>query len=362
MGAPRHLSLLPGLRAELVEWPVPFADGLDVLRGFTGRRTVVLASGDPFWHGVGTVIALRFDPVEWRALPAVSSFSLAAARMGWGLEKVLCLGLHAAPLTRLRPHLARGVRAIVLLRDGAAVAELGAYLTDLGFGETRLRVMEALGGPRERLTEARADGALAGFAHPVCVALEVAGDGRALGQASGLADAVFASDGVMTKRPVRALTLSALAPKPGELLWDIGGGSGSVAVEWLLSHPATEAIAIEPRADRAALIRQNAGVLGVDRLRIVQGRAPEALAELPRPDAVFVGGGLSPALLDFLESLSGVRLVVNAVTLESEAVLLDWHARKGGSLLRIDLSEAAPLGPRRGWKAAYPVVQWSGTL
>mgnify|MGYP005995881937 FL=1 len=241
---------------------------------------------------------------------------------------------------------------------------LADYLANLGFGPSQLWVMAALGGPRERVTEVRADAVSEGFDHPVAVAVQVAGEGKPLSQASGLDDGVFDSDGVMTKRPMRALTLSALAPKPFERLWDIGGGSGSVGIEWLMSHPSTEAITVEPRADRFGLIAANAAALGVDRLRVVEGKAPEALADMPAPDAVFIGGGLSAALLDWLfgHVSAGTRLVANAVTLESEAVLIAAHRTRGGSLLRIELSEAAPLGSRTGWKAAYPVVQWSVVL
>ncbi|WP_420324827.1 precorrin-6y C5,15-methyltransferase (decarboxylating) subunit CbiE [Mameliella sp.] len=364
MGPPRHLSLLPDLGAERVEWPVPFSDGLDLLDGFRGRRVAVLASGDPFWFGAGSVIARRFGPGEWRALPGVSCFALAAARLGWALDRTLCLGHHAAPLTRLRPYLAPGVRMILTLRDGEAAADLGRYLAGVGFGTSHIWVMEALGGPRERVTKVRAEAVSGEFSHPVVVAVEVAGEGAALPRASGIDDTFFDSDGVMTKRPVRALTLSALAPKPGERLWDIGGGSGSIGIEWLLSHPSTQAVAIEPRADRIALITANAAALGVDRLQVVAGHAPQALAGLDAPDVVFVGGGLSAALLDWLFTHlpGGTRLVANAVTLESEAQLIAAHAERGGDLLRIELAQAAALGPRRGWKAAYPVVQWSVTL
>lgn len=364
MGPPRHLSLLPELAAERVSWPVPFAEGLDLLASYAGRRVVVLASGDPFWFGAGSVIARRLAPGEWRALPGLSVFSLAAAHLGWPLEQTLCLGHHAAPLTRLRPHLAPGTRIILTLRDGAAVAELGHYLISLGFGASRLWVMESLGGPRERVTPAQADAVPQAVSHPVAVAVDVTGKGAALPRCSGIDDGFFDSDGVMTKRPVRALTLSALAPKPFETLWDIGGGSGSIGIEWLLAHPTTQAVAIEPRADRIALIRSNAAALGVDRLQVSQGAAPEALEGLPPPDAVFIGGGLSRDLLDWLMAHlpQGTRLVANAVTLESEAVLIAAHAARGGSLLRIDLAQAGALGPRRGWKAAYPVVQWSKVL
>lgn len=362
MGAARHLALLPDLTAQTIPWPVPFADGIPRLLALRGKRVVMLASGDPFWFGAGTSVMRHLAPGEWRALPAPSTFSRAAARLGWPLEDTVCLGLHAAPLTRLRPHLAPGTRLIVLLRDGAAVSELAAYLEAQGVGATQMTVMEALGGPREQVRRLPAAGfALTDIAHPVAVALEPAGDAAVPHRASGQPDSLFDHDGQITKRPVRALTLSALAPRPGERLWDIGAGSGSIAIEWLLAHPACQAVAIEADAGRADRLRANADRLGMDRLVLVRGRAPEALAGLPAPDAVFIGGGLSAALLATLWQVlpPGCRLVANAVTLESEALLTQAQADHGGSLLRIELAEAAPLGARRGWKAFYPVVQWS---
>jgi precorrin-6Y C5,15-methyltransferase (decarboxylating) len=364
MGPPRHLALLPGLGAERIAWPVPFADGLPTLHSLRGRRVAVLASGDPFWFGAGAVIARELAPDEWRALPGPSAFSLAAARLGWPLERTLCMGLHAAPLARLKPHLAPGVRAIVLLRDGEAVADLARYLADEGFGATRLTVMEALGGPNERITHMQAETPGGPFSHPVAVALDVAGPGAVVPGASGIEDSFFDTDGQITKRPVRALALSALAPRPGETLWDIGGGSGSISVEWCLSHPETQAISIESRPDRAARIRANAARFGLDRLRVVEGEATAVLSDLPLPQAVFVGGGLSGELLAALEArlAPGTRLVAHAVTLESEALLIAVAGRRGGDLLRIELAEAAPLGARRGWTPARPVVQWRVTL
>lgn len=365
MGPPRHLALLTEMKAERIEWPVPFAAGLPILHGLRGRRVVALFSGDPFWFGAGSVIVRDLSPGEWRAVPAASTFSLAAARLGWPLETTLCLGLHAAPFARLRPHLAPGVRAILLLRDGAAVEALAAWLSDLGFGPSRLTVLERLGGPHERLTPARAE-ALPGipFAHPVAVALDVAGTGCLVPCAAGLDDDWFDHDGQITKRPVRALALSALAPQPGELLWDVGGGSGSVGVEWCLAHPSLQAVSIEPLDARAARIRANADRFGLDRLRVVQGWAPAALEDLPPPQAVFIGGGLSEALLDHLTARlnPGTRLVAHAVTLESEAMLAGAAARHGGSLLRVELAEAAPLGTKCGWVPARPVVQWRVAL
>lgn len=359
-GGPRHLAMVD--HADKRDWPVPFS--IAPVLALRGRRVAVLASGDPFWHGAGGSLATALDPGEWRAFPAPSVFSLAAARMGWRIEETLCLGLHAAPLTRLCPHLSPGQRAVLTLRDGAAVGDLARWLAAEGFGESRLSVMEHLGGPRERIRDINADAPVPADIGPlVAVALTVAGGGRVMTRAAGLADDFFDHDGQITKRPVRALALSALAPRPGELLWDLGAGSGSVGIEWLLAHPATRCIAVERDAARAARARRNAAALGVDRLDLREGAALDLLANLPDPDAVFVGGGCDAALLAALWDRlpAGARLVAHAVTLETEALLALWHGERGGSLLRIELAEAAPLGRKRGWKAAYPVIQWSVT-
>lgn len=364
-GPERHLALLPDLKSERLSWPVPFDDGIGPLLALRGRRVAMLVSGDPFWFGAGSVMMRHLGPAEWVAYPAPSTFALAASRLGWPIDGTACLGLHAAPFERLRPHMAPGRRALVLVRDGDAVGRLSAYLEAQGFGGSTLAVMEALGGPRERIRHATAATlAFDDIIHPVAVGMEFAGDGAVLPLASGLPDDWFAHDGQISKRPVRALTLSALAPRPGETLWDIGTGSGSIAIEWLLAHPAMQATGFEGDGVRAARARANAAALGVDRLRVIEGRAPDVLHGHAAPDAVFIGGGLGTDLLQTLWDRlpAGTRLVANAVTLESEALLAHWHARQGGSLLRIELAEAAPLGSRRGWQASYPVVQWSVTL
>ncbi|MGP9791600.1 precorrin-6y C5,15-methyltransferase (decarboxylating) subunit CbiE [Roseinatronobacter sp. NSM] len=364
MGAARHLALVPDPGCEIVEWPVPFADGVALLLAQRGRRVVMLVSGDPFWFGAGTSVTRQLARSEWVALPAPSSFSWAAAQLGWPLEKLACLGLHAAPLTRLRPHLVGGARVLVLLRDGAAVGELARYLCAMGFGESHLHVMEALGGARARVRHVMAaQFDLDDVAHPVIAGVEVAGQGAVVPVVAGRPDALFAHDGQITKRAMRALTLSALAPRAGELLWDIGAGAGSVGIEWLLAHPSLRAIGFEGDARRAARARANAHALGVDRLVVVEGRAPQVLEGQPLPAAVFIGGGICATMLEQLWDMlpQGVRVVANAVTLESEALLAQWHARAGGGLLRLDMAEAAALGTRRGWRAGYPVVQWSVT-
>lgn len=365
MAPARHLGMLVGGAFQRIEWPVPFVDGIARLMELRGRRVVVLASGDPFWFGAGTVLAKHLEPGEWQAFPGVSSVSLAAARLGWGLEKVQTLGLHAAPLSRLRPHLAGGARIICTLRDGAAVAELATYLGEQGFADSRLVILEALGGPRERVRETTPHNFdLNDVQHPVLAALEIAGPGAAMSLATGRADDWFSHDGQITKRPVRALALSALAPRPGELLWDIGTGSGSISIEWLLSAPSLRAIGFEAHAERARRARENALRMGVDRFEVVETRMPQGFENQPMPDAVFIGGGLSEELLSALWAhlAQGTRLVAHAVTLESEALLANWQALKGGSLLRIELAEAQPLGRKRGWKSTYPIVQWSVTL
>jgi precorrin-6Y C5,15-methyltransferase (decarboxylating) len=356
-GGERHLQLAEiGKRGRI--WPVPF-DVAPVL-ACRGRPTVVLASGDPFWHGAGGSLASHLSPGEWIAHPAPSTFSLAAARLGWRLEDVLCLGLHAAPFERLVPLLSRHARIICLLRDAQAAIDLSGWLAARGWGDSRLWTLSALSGPRERIAESFARDYHAGLtASPLAVAVQA--EGRAgLPRSSGLTDDLFAHDGQITKRPVRALALSALAPRPGEILWDVGAGSGSLSIEWALAGG--RAIAIEAREDRAANIRANAGAFGLlHRISIVKGCVPAALESLEMPEAVFFGGGLNAELFEAVRSrlAEGTRIVAHAVTLETEALLSDLHDAHGGELMRIELSHATPLGRCRSWQAVRPVVQWS---
>ncbi|MDO5529090.1 MAG: precorrin-6y C5,15-methyltransferase (decarboxylating) subunit CbiE [Paracoccus sp. (in: a-proteobacteria)] len=362
IGAARHIDILGPARAETRIWPVPFADGIAPLLELAGRPVAVLVSGDPFWFGAGASLAAHLPKAAWRAFPGVSSFSLAAARLGWRIEQTRCLGLHAAPLARMRPHIAPGARLIVLLRGPDAALEAARLLCEWGFGGSDLHLMSALGGPRETIARASAEDLAEGRpalpAHPAALAIEVRGDGRAIPLASGIADEFFDHDGQITKRPARALTLSALAPRPGELLWDIGAGAGSVGLEWLLSDPSCACTAIEANPERAARIKANARALGVDRLEVVLARAPDGLAGLPLPDVIFIGGGLSDALLDTLRKLApGARLVANAVTLGSQAQLMRLAQEWGGDLLRIDLATPRKVGEAEIWQPAAPLVQ-----
>lgn len=357
-GGPRHLALV-GAGARGREWPVPF-DVAPVL-ACRGQAVVVLASGDPFWHGAGGSLVQHLRIGEWLSYPVPSTASRIANRLGWRLESVFCHGLHAAPFAQMLPDLQDGARLICTLRDGPAVAALAGWLVARGFGASLLHVIEAEGGPRARHRTALAEGfALDGITAPVAVAIEAQGKG--LPRSAGLPEAAFAHDGQITKSPIRALTIAALAPRPGERLWDIGAGSGSVSVEWCLAGGLSSAV--EARGDRVANIRANIETYGLAaRMTVTEGAAPGALADLPAPDAVFVGGGLDQAVLDALWSMMpvGTRLVANAVTLETEALMVAAHARHGGSLAKFEIANATALGQMRGWTAARPVVQWSVT-
>lgn len=319
----------------------------------------VLASGDPFWFGAGGVLASALDAGEWRAFPAPSVASLIAAQLGWRLETVACHGLHAAPFTRMLSDLCAGARLIVLVRDGAAVGDLAAWLTARGWGASRIFVAERMGGPHQRIRQVvAADYALTDVAAPVAVGIEAMG-GMARPTGFGLADGGFEHRGQITKQPVRALTLSALAPVTGGVLWDLGAGSGSVGVEWALAGG--RAIAVEHRDDRCDLIRANIARFGLDEtVNLVQGESLAVLDDLPPPDAVFIGGGADTGLIDAVRArlATGGRLVINAVTLETEGLLASAQAEHGGTLMRIEIAHAAPLGRMRGWSPLRPVVQW----
>jgi precorrin-6Y C5,15-methyltransferase (decarboxylating) len=365
-GGRRHLALAaPLIRGAARAWPSPFNGAADEVSRHRGRQVCVLASGDPFHYGVGAVLAQRIDPREMIVLPAPSAFSLAAARLGWSLPDTVLLSLHGRSLDLVRPHLQPGVRILVLTSGADGPAALALLLTQSGFGQSRLTILEALGGPHERV---RSTSAAAFAFDPVhalnIVAIEVdAGlDARILPRAAGIPDELLEHDGQISKREVRALVLSSLAPRRGELLWDIGSGSGSVAIEWMLSDPTMRAIAIERRDDRAARIVRNAAACGVPALKVIVAAAPAALGGLTPPDAIFIGGGASePGVLDAAARALRPRgrLVVNAVTLETETLLLGQHRILGGELRRLALSRAEPLGEKIAWRAAMPVTQWT---
>jgi precorrin-6Y C5,15-methyltransferase (decarboxylating) len=368
VGGARHLALAAAaVHGEALAWPSPLADAIPAILARRDQPVCVLASGDPFFYGIGNTLMRLVEPEELLCLPAPSAFSLAAARLGWPLQDCSMVSLHGRSFERIVPHLQPCARIIALSWDGTTPQRLARELVDRGLGASRLVVLEAMGGPAERITDATAQ---TFDAHDIAalntVAIEVlAGrDARILPLAAGLPDALFETDGQITKREIRAVTLSALAPRRGELLWDIGAGSGSVGIEWMLHHPMNRTIAIEPRSDRAARVARNAMALGVPDLDVVCGEAPAALAGLAMPDAVFVGGGATDAgVLDtaWAALRPGGRFVANAVTLETQAVLLDRFARHGGEMVTIAVSRADKIGPMHGWRAAMPLTQWSVT-
>ena len=363
VGGERHLAMVPEHTGERLRWRCPLETTLDELETLRGRRVVVLASGDPMCFGVGELLVRRFDRSELRVLPAPSAFSLVCARLGWPLAGVGCLSAHSRPLASVRRHLTPGARLIVLSRDGATPNAIARMLAEDGFGPSRLWVFEHLDGPAERQTE----GSAAAwpehtFATLNTVAIECIADPDVAIRARtpGLADETFESDGMLTKREVRAATLARVMPLPGQCLWDVGAGSGAISIEWLRCADGARAIAVEQDAARCAMIARNAERLGTPELTVVQARAPASLAGLPAPDAIFVGGGIgAPAMLETCWQMlrPGGRLVANVVTVEGEQRLFAWQAQHGGELLRIEVARLDALGSYRAWRPSLPVTQ-----
>jgi precorrin-6Y C5,15-methyltransferase (decarboxylating) len=367
VGGKRHLGLAGGLiRGRRLAWPSPIAEAMPEIEKHRGRPVVVLASGDPFHYGVGDMLLRSIPAAETLCLPQSSSFSLAAARLGWSLQEVALVSLHGRTLQGIVRHLQPGARILALSWDGETPAKLAKLLVERGMGASLITVLEAMGGPHERVRRAMATEFDLGEIAPLnTIALEVSAspDATVLGLASGLDDALFEHDGQLTKREVRAVTLSALAPRQGELLWDVGLGAGSIAIEWLLRHLSLKAIGMEDQPARAARAARNAAALGTPDLLIVQKRAPEAFEGLPPPDAVFIGGGLSdPGVFDaaWAALRPGGRLVANAVSLQSEARLIEYFQRHGGELVRLEVAKAGKAGTGGVfvWRPAAPIIQW----
>jgi len=361
IGSPRQLALLPPCIAATREaWPQPFS--LEPVLALRGTAVCVLASGDPMLFGVGASLAREVAADHLQIFPAPSSCSLAAARLGWALQDVSLISLVARPLAALNVALASGVRLLVLSNDGHSPAAIADQLRARGFGASRMTVLEHLGGAAERVFSADA----AHWPASPCAALNVvaiecqaAPDSPRLSRLAGLPDSAYRHDGQLTKRDVRAVTLARLAPQPGEWLWDVGAGCGSIGIEWMRAHPSCRAIAIEADDGRQGLIEHNRDALGVPGLQLVRGRAPEALAELPAPDAIFIGGGVTRAgVLDacWQRLKPGGRLVANAVTLQSELALVQWRERHGGDLTRLHIAQAQPLGEFDTWRQALPIT------
>ncbi|MCP5074737.1 MAG: precorrin-6y C5,15-methyltransferase (decarboxylating) subunit CbiE [Rhodobacteraceae bacterium] len=363
IGGNRHLTLSENVTAERVAWPSPFDALIENLAGFKGRRVVVLATGDPLWYSVGARIGRSIPPGEITYHPQLSAFQLAAARMGWSMADLETLTVHGRPVEQMIAFIQPDQRLLILTTGEETPGQIAKFLTDRGFGQSRMTVLAAMGGESEEWFEGTAEG----WSHRVpafntlaveCVA---APDAALLPRVPGLADELFAHDGTMTKQEVRAATLAKLMPMRGALLWDVGCGCGSVAVEWMRAARFSRAVGIEPRADRRVFAAQNAAALGAPKLELIDGTVPDALTGLDAPDAIFIGGGLSRETFEHcwtaLRPLG--RLVCNAVTLESEALLMALHKEHGGQLVKLSVNRAEPVGGLTGWKPLMPVTQWS---
>ncbi|MCF6444915.1 precorrin-6y C5,15-methyltransferase (decarboxylating) subunit CbiE [Nereida sp. MMG025] len=363
IGGDRHHTLAPNISAQRVSWPSPFDALIETLESYKNQRVVVLATGDPLWFSVGARIGRAIDSSQIVYHPQLSAFQLAAARMGWSLADVETLTVHGRPVEQMVAFIQPDQRLIVLTTGAETPAQIAKFLADRGFGASKMTVLAAMGGDREE----RFDGTAATWSHQVpafntlCVECIAAPDAALLPRVPGLSDDLFQHDGTMTKQEIRAVTVAKLMPMRGALLWDIGTGCGSVAVEWMRAARYTRAIGIEPRADRRALAAANALALGAPKLELIEGETPNALNGLEAPDAVFIGGGLSEETFDAAWSALRPlgRLVANAVTLDSEALLIHLHEKHGGQLVKLQVHRAEPIGPYKGWRPAMPVTQWS---
>ena len=367
VGGVRHLGMVSLGDAERLVWERPLDRTIEAIAQRRGRNVTVLASGDPLWYGVGVTLARCFPPAEMTIVPQPSAFSLAAARLGWPVADCATITLHGRPLDTLRLHLAPGRRILALSEDGDTPRAVAQLLTGHGWGPSRLAVLAHLGGEREAVVEEEAQGwgeRRVAALNTMAITCRSTPGVRALPLIAGLPDDAFEHDGQLTKREVRAATLAALAPLPGETLWDVGAGCGSIAIEWLRAGAGRSAVAIERVPNRAAVIARNANSLGVPELRVINGTAPEALDDLPVPEAIFAGGGIGePGLLPLLWTRlrPGGRLVANVVTAQGEARLLDWQMSHGGVLTRIAVSRAEPVGPHHVWRSLAPVTQLAVT-
>ncbi|WP_373504959.1 precorrin-6y C5,15-methyltransferase (decarboxylating) subunit CbiE [Aestuariivirga sp.] len=364
VGSERTLAMLPTHKAEVHEWPQPFAAVIDQLKPLKGRKTVILATGDPMNYGVARKL-MEFIPfAEMTVIPNLSAFSLAASRVGWSLPDCDTLTLHGRPAAGIEPFIQPGVRLLVLTEDETTIAEVARRLVARGFGNSTMTVLENMGGDRERISSFTARSVPAIAFSPLntlaiqCVA---SADAIILSRLAGLPDDAYEHDGQLTKREVRAATLAALAPSPDKLLWDVGAGCGSIAIEWMRSSRGCEAIAFEHDVERLAMIATNADRLGTPRLKIIRGKAPDSLAGQPAPDAVFIGGGLGiPGVFEtsWDRLKPGGTMVVNVVTIEGELHLYDLHEKNGGDLVRMEVSHLTHVGRLRALKPRMAVTQW----
>lgn len=366
IGGARHHALTGDIKAERLRWPSPFDALTEAIENLRGKQVCVVVTGDPVWYSAGVKIASHFKADEVCIHPHVSAFQLAASRMGWALQDVTTHTVHGRPIEAVLPEILPGARLVLLTHDANTPAQIAGLLVQQGFGRSWITALSHMGGPDETRVDDTANdwsGRPEDF-HTLCIECIADTDTQVLPRGPGLPDDAFEHDGKMTKSDIRAISLSRLAPGPGELLWDVGCGCGSVAIEWMRMARNTRAIGLDPHADRRAMAHRNALKLGVPSLQLVDAIAPAGLAGLDAPDAVFIGGGLSIATVDVCLSVLKPhgRLVANAVTLESEQILSALFDHHGGHLVRLSVARAEPVGSYHGWKPFMPVTQWSKTL
>ncbi len=367
VGGARHLAMLPPetTRTQLT-WSSPIEASVSEIVRRRGQPVCALASGDPMCYGIGVTLCRALPVAEMTIVPAPSAYSLACARLGWPLAEVETISLCGRDPALLHAVLYPGARVLALSAGPQTPAIVAASLQARGFGGSRLMVLERLGGAQERLLQSTAAAwdstAELAALHTIAITCQADPGVTGWSRLAGLPDVAYQHDGQLTKREVRAMTLAALAPLPGQLLWDVGAGCGSIGIEWMRSDRRCQAIAIEHHPTRLRYIADNAATLGTPNLRIIAGAAPAAVQDLPPPDAVFIGGGLTT------ESLLGTcwqalrpggRLVANAVTVEGEQTLYHWQSQHGGELSRIAIQRATPIGHFLGWQAMAPVTQWA---
>jgi precorrin-6B C5,15-methyltransferase / cobalt-precorrin-6B C5,C15-methyltransferase len=363
VGGKRHLAMLDAAHPDRLAWTTPLEEAIASILKYRGTPVCILASGDPLCYGIGVTL-LRYLPIsEMTIIPAPSTFSLACARLGWSRTAVETVSLCGRSPDFLAALLTPHAKLLVLSADAQTPQLVADLLTQRGYGDSQMTVLEHLGGDLEHITSAiarvRSKTDVAAL-NAIAIDCRIDADTPPLNRLPGLPDSAYHHDGQLTKREVRAITLAALAPLPGELLWDVGAGCGSIGIEWLRSHPRCRAISIEQHSHRWQLIMDNMAALGTPHLQLIQGKAPEALADLPTPDAIFIGGGVTaPGLLAtcWTALRSGGRLVANAVTVESELQLLQWQQQVGGELTRIAIQRTQSIGGFLGWKPLIPVTQ-----
>ena len=360
-GAKRHTSLFQSLNNNLEPLEIPFKKTIDKILTMRRQKVILLVSGDPFWHGAGNIISNLLNGNEWISYPVPSTFSLIASKLGWPIEQIFCIGLHAKSFKSTRHLLYQKAKFIFLLKNGNQVLQFSKWLSSEGFGKSQIYIIESIGLKNERIRETLAEKlSFSNIHHPVSIAVEVKGKAYVFPSSTGKDDFIFENDGQISNKQIRAITLSSLSPKPAQHLWDIGSGSGSISIEWLLMNNLNCATAIEIKKSRALQIKNTAYKLGLEKINVIEADAIKVIKKLQKPDAVFIGGGFTKELFKCIWNIipNGTKLVANSVTLETNAIFFEFQKIYGGNLTNIEISNVKKLGSKRSWDYNYPVTQF----